>query len=202
MVASSIKCQFHDRKLSNQQNREGRSLRSRPSFRIVREENRMFMRNPSHSVVHLIIRKDKIKLAVGTGVLYLKDNQSYIITAWHNISGRNTETLKLLSKKVAIPNNFIASIDVQIKQADFVGFIRISIRIPLIENNKTTYFIHPQGYPKVDVVAIPVDLQKEYIMEGSLASGANIDMPMRLKSNQSNSLEKNIIHIQDCEFKS
>jgi len=28
--------QFQERKLSNQQNREGRSLRSRPSFRIVR----------------------------------------------------------------------------------------------------------------------------------------------------------------------
>jgi len=36
MAASSIKCQFQESKLSNQKNREGRSLCSRPSFRIVR----------------------------------------------------------------------------------------------------------------------------------------------------------------------
>lgn len=160
------------------------------------------MHNPAHSIVHLTIRKDNIKLAVGSGVLYKKDNQTYIITAWHNISGRNAETLKLLSKKAAIPNNVIASIDVQIKQAAFVGFNRMSVTIPLIEIGKTTYFIHPQGYPKVDVVAIPIDLQKEYTMEGSLASGENIDLTVRLKSKQSNSLETNIFHIQDCEFKS
>jgi len=32
MAASSIKFRFQESKLSNQQNREGRSLRSRPSF--------------------------------------------------------------------------------------------------------------------------------------------------------------------------
>lgn len=160
------------------------------------------MYNPTHSVVHLRIRKDKIDLAVGTGILYLKDNQTYIVTAWHNISGRHTETLKTLSKESAIPNNIIASIDVEIKQADSISFSRMNITIPLIENGKTTYFIHSQGYPKVDVVAIPIDLEKEYKREGILASGKNIDLLIRLKNQQPNSLETNVIHIQDCEFKS
>ncbi|MPL66248.1 hypothetical protein SDC9_11917 [bioreactor metagenome] len=31
------------------------------------------MHNPVHSVVHLTIRRDKINLALGTGVLYLRD---------------------------------------------------------------------------------------------------------------------------------
>jgi len=35
MAVSSIKCQFQESKLSNQQNREGRSLRSRPSFKSL-----------------------------------------------------------------------------------------------------------------------------------------------------------------------
>jgi len=160
------------------------------------------MYNPAHSVVHLTIRRDKIKLAVGTGVLYLKDNQSYIITAWHNVTGRHTETLKLLNKQAAIPDNIIASIDVETKQSNLIGFTRMSITIPLIENEKTTYFIHPQGYPKVDVVAIPIDLEREYKMEGTIASGENIDLSIKLKSKQQNSLETNIIHIQDCEFNS
>lgn len=159
------------------------------------------MYNPLHSVVHLTMRYDKTILAIGSGVLYKKDNQSYIITAWHNISWRHTETLKPLSKELAIPNNIIASIDVQIKQNDYMGFSRMNITIPLSENNKTTYLVHSQGYPKVDVVAIPIDLEKEYIMEGSIASGEDINLSIKLKSKQPNSLETNIIHIQDCEFK-
>jgi hypothetical protein len=159
------------------------------------------MINPAHSVVHLTIRRDKIKLAIGTGVLYLKDDQTYIVTAWHNISGRNTETLELMDRHKAIPNNITASMDIQIKQSNSINFVRMNIAIPLIENDKITYFIHSQGYPKVDVVAIPIDLKKEYKMEGSIASGENIALSIQLKSQQANSLETDIVHIQDCEFK-
>lgn len=159
------------------------------------------MINPAHSVVHLNIRRDKIKLAVGTGVLYQKDNESYIVTAWHNISGRHTETLNSLSSTLAVPNNIVASIDVETKQGEDIGFTRMNITIPLIENEQTTYYIHKQGYPKVDVVAIPIDLEKEYVMERENASGKNINIPIQLKSKQPNSLERNVIHIQDCEFK-
>jgi hypothetical protein len=161
------------------------------------------MFNPAHSVVHLRIRKNKEQLAIGSGVLYIKDKQTYIITAWHNISGRHTETLDLLNKYAAIPDNVIASIDVEVRQADFVGFIRMNITIPLVENEKTTYFIHSQGYPKVDVVAIPINLEKEYIMEGTIGhSGKNKDLPIQLISKQPDGLKSNVIHIQDCEFKS
>jgi hypothetical protein len=79
-------------------------------------DNGDIMHNPAHSVVHLTIRKNKINLAVGTGVLYLRDNQTYIVTAWYNISGRHTETLELLSKKAAIPNNIVVSFDLEMKQ--------------------------------------------------------------------------------------
>lgn len=159
------------------------------------------MHNPAHSVVHLTIRRDKIKLAVGTGVLYLKDSQSYIVTAWHNISGRHTETLKLLNKYKAIPNNIVASMDIQTKQSNSISYFRMNITIPLIENGQTTYYIHKQGYPKVDVVAIPINLKKEYIMEGSIASGESIIIPIQLKSQQAHSFETDIVHIQDCEIK-
>lgn len=159
------------------------------------------MHNPAHSVVHLNIRRDKTQLAIGTGILYKKNNETYIITAWHNISGRHTETLKSLSDTLAVPNNIVASIDVETKQGEYIGFVRMNITVPLLDNGKTTYYIHEQGYPKVDVVAIPIDVKKEYIMEGTIASGEGINIPIQLKSKQPNSLETNIVHIQDCEFK-
>ena len=39
-------------------------------------------------------------------------------------------------------------------------------------------------------------------MEGSIASGQKINASVRLKSKQPNSLETNIVHIQDCELNS
>ena len=162
------------------------------------------MINPAHSVVHLTIRRDKIKLAIGTGVLYLKDDQTYIVTAWHNISGRHTETLELLSKQSAIPNNIIVSLDLAMIQENINhGYARMSITIPLIKNKQVTYYIHQQGYPKVDVVAIPIDLNKGYKTEFRVASGEEKaeSIILKQKAELNNSLETNIIHIQDCEFK-
>jgi hypothetical protein len=162
------------------------------------------MHNPAHSVVHLTIRRDKINLAVGTGVLYLRDNQTYIVTAWHNISGRHTETLELLSKKAAIPNNIVVSLDLEMKQENIsFGYSKMSITVPLIENEQTTYYIHKQGYPKVDVVAIPIDLNKPYQMEVREISGEEKvgSMVLKQKAVLNHSLETNIVHIQDCELK-
>ena len=162
------------------------------------------MNSPAHSVVHLTIRKDRIKLAIGSGVLYLKDNQTYIVTAWHNISGRHTETLKLLSTESAIPNNIIVSLDLAMTQENIsFGYSRMSITVPLIKNEQTTYYIHKQGYPKVDVVAIPIDLNKPYTTEFSVASGEEKEgsMVLKQKAELNNSLETNIVHVQDCEFK-
>ena len=80
---------------------------------------------------------------------------------------------------------------------------KISITVPLIENEQTTYYIHKQGYPKVDVVAIPIDLNKPYQMGFREMSGEEkvTSMVLKQKAELNNSLETNIIHTKDCEFK-
>ena len=159
------------------------------------------MIQPSEAVVHLSINRDDIPLAVGTGVFYKKDNKSYIITAWHNLTGRHSETLESLSNNLSIPNKVIVTFSHLISQGDFNGNSRHSIHIPLEENGKPIYFIHPQGWPKVDVVAIPIDLTKEYLTVGSLVDGKKFEFSMKLKSENNIGLQTDIVHIQDLEFK-
>lgn len=159
------------------------------------------MIQPSESVVHLSICRDDIKLAVGTGVFYKKDNKSYIITAWHNLSGRHSETLESLSQNLSIPNKIIATFSQQISQGEFNGSVKMSISLPLEEHGKPIYLIHPQGWPKVDVVAIPIDLTKEYLSEGSLVDGKKINLATILKHQNSVGLSTNIVHVQDLELR-
>lgn len=159
------------------------------------------MIQPSEAVVHLSICRDDIKLAVGTGVFYKKNNKSYIITAWHNVSGRHSETLESLSTNLSVPNKIIATFSQQISQGEFNGSVKMSISLPLEKDGKPTYLIHPQGWPKVDVVAIPIDLTKEYLSEGSLIDGKKINISTILKNQTSLGLSTDIVHIQDLELR-
>lgn len=139
--------------------------------------------DPSAAVVHLTLRYGKQQLAVGSGVLYRKDSKVYIVTAWHNITGRHSESLDLLSKKAAIPDNVIAHISCNVShsQLDSKSFIRRSFTIPLENDVQTFYLVHPQGFPRVDVAVIPIDPEFPYPSEGTLATGeeVTITMPMR-----------------------
>lgn len=159
------------------------------------------MIQPSEAVVHISICRDDIKLAVGTGVFYKKNNKSYIITAWHNVSGRHSETLESLSTNLSVPNKIIATFSQQISQGEFNGSVKMSISLPLEKDGKPTYLIHPQGWPKVDVVAIPIDLTKEYLSEGSLIDGKKINISTILKNQTSLGLSTDIVHIQDLELR-
>ncbi|MFA7610945.1 MAG: hypothetical protein WCY51_05570, partial [Sulfurimonas sp.] len=159
------------------------------------------MIQPSEAVVHLSIYRDDIKLAVGTGVFYKKNNKSYIITAWHNVSGRHSETLESLSTNLSVPNKIIATFSQQVSQGEFNGSVKMSISLPLEKDGKPTYLIHPQGWPKVDVVAIPIDLTQEYLSEGSLIDGKKINLATILKHQNSVGLSTNIVHVQDLELR-
>ncbi len=158
------------------------------------------MIQPSETVVHLTICRDEIELAVGSGVFYKRNGKSYIVTAWHNVAGRHTDTLQSLSSTLAVPNKVIASFSHQIFQGEFKGSVNRSITLSLEENGQKTYYVHPQGWPKVDVVTIPIDLDKQYLSEGSLLDGEKINIPTILKNNSTMGLSTDIIHVQDIEF--
>jgi hypothetical protein len=157
--------------------------------------------DPANSVVHITLRKEKIVLAIGSGVLYKRAAKTYIVTAWHNVTGRHTESLKCLSKLAATPDNIVVTIACRTSaQGREMGYFRRSITVPLEINGKTTYYIHSQGWPRVDVVAIPIDPSENYLSEGQIASGQQVNFSNPLVSIGINgSIDSQIEHIQDAE---
>jgi hypothetical protein len=144
--------------------------------------------DPSNAVVHLTFRRGKSELAVGSGVLYRRNNAYYIVTAWHNVTGRHSLSLKPLSKLAALPDNCVAYISCNFFYPDSqIGTMRRPFTIPLENADQSFYLVHPQGYPRVDVVAIPINLDHQYAAEYEDVTGKkiNVSSPMRKKKSKS-----------------
>lgn len=121
----------------------------------------------SNCVVHLTMRFQKTELSVGTGVIYQHESDYYIVSAWHNLAGRHSESLKPLSKNSAIPDNVVVNLAVSMHG----GVIRHSITIPLNDEEKSLFYIHPENWPRVDVAAIPFDPHATFSSEIYLSTG-------------------------------
>jgi len=126
------------------------------------------MAEVSNSVVHLTMRFQKTVLSIGTGVIYQHASEYYIVTAWHNLSGRHSESLQPLSDNLAIPDNVVVNLAISMPGG---GLMRPSITIPLIDQEKSLYYIHPENWPRVDVAIIPFDPHATYLSEGRLSTG-------------------------------
>lgn len=146
------------------------------------------------SVVHLTMRFNEQELSIGTGFFYEREGQTYIITAWHNVTGRNAESLELLSKRGATPNNILATL--ALGTTNGMAF-RVSIEVPLVDDEKSLFFVHPRGYPKVDVVAIPLDTTVPHRMLGSIHDGRQIDMPMYLVGERGPGVSTRLCPVQE-----
>lgn len=126
------------------------------------------MASVSNSVVHLKMRFDETVLSYGTGLLYERLGHSFIITAWHNVTGFNSETLRHLDKNLAVPNNVVASITAVWPG---IGSRRMAVTLPLADEEKSLFYIHPVNWPRIDVVAIPFDPAAEHPFDGVLSNG-------------------------------
>ncbi|MFO3707118.1 hypothetical protein ACI6Q5_19595 [Xanthomonas codiaei] len=127
------------------------------------------MASVSNSVVHLTMRYQKIDLSIGTGVIYKNGSDFYIVTAWHNLAGRHSETLKPLSNNLAIPDNVVVNLVVSIPGIGIAT--RHSITIPLVDEEKSLFYIHPENWPRVDVAVIPFDPRSTFLSELHLSTG-------------------------------
>jgi hypothetical protein len=161
------------------------------------------MIEPANSVVHIELRRGRNGLAIGSGVLYLRAGKTYVVTAWHNVTGRHSETLECLNKTtLAVPDNAVLGIACRLSSQDGEkGYTRTFITVPLEVDGKTAYYVHPQGWPRVDVVAIPIDPHDTYISEGTLLSGEQVRRPTSLihKGSTASELDSAIEHIQEAE---
>lgn len=100
---------------------------------------------------------DENELALGTCFFHKKNDQVYLITNRHNVTGRNNETNKCLSPKLAEPNKLKLNL-LKKDRIDWGSFI-VDIRD---QEGNPLWIEHPTYKNKIDVVAIPVEIPDEY----------------------------------------
>ncbi len=147
----------------------------------------------SKSIVHLTMRYESLELAIGTGFIYKKNDNFYIITAWHNVTGRHPDTFDL-NKNCAIPDNIVVNFCVLIGNT---GTIRMAISIPLFDEEKSCFYIHQKNWPRVDVVAIPFDPYSTHPIATHTGDGEELKLSIALFNNSDSGLSTSITPIQE-----
>jgi len=153
------------------------------------------MADPSSSTVYLTMRREDHVLSTGSGVLYERDGRCFIATAWHNFSGRNSDTFAPLSRKCAVPDNVLVTVALVIEEIH--SWFRVSITIPLQNNSCATYLIHPDPWPRKDVAVLPIDLDTAYPLVCALADGEKLSGSIKLRQSISG-MNAEIQPIQAC----
>lgn len=106
------------------------------------------------------------ELAIGTAFFYLYEGKSYLITNWHNVTGREPDTLKCKSKEAAIPTHLQIRIPYSVQYGSEFRMTWRNHTLPLYEDEgdcprKAVWYEHPQHRHKVDVVALPLGVLEE-----------------------------------------
>jgi hypothetical protein len=99
------------------------------------------------------------ELATGTAFIYLYEEKPYLITNWHNVSGREPSTLKAKHPDCACPNRLF--VEVPFIHHETSSIIWKKHQVPIYQDDgdspsKSIWYEHPLHRYKVDVVAIPV----------------------------------------------
>ncbi|MDX8499876.1 trypsin-like peptidase domain-containing protein [Mesorhizobium sp. VK4C] len=106
----------------------------------------------SASAVPLEMYFNQTNLSQGTGFIWQVDAEFFLITNWHNLSGKNPLTCKHLSPTLAEPNAVRVwwNLRNNLGRKGAIDYpIRDSGDLPL-------WFVHPVHGKKVDVVALPL----------------------------------------------
>jgi hypothetical protein len=111
----------------------------------------------SLSSLHYIAKFGDTPLALGTCFFYRHAAGLYLITNWHNVTGRHPATLQLLdTRSGGIPDRF--QIDVHQKGA-LGRWRQVLARLYLDEEReRPRWLVHPQHGRQVDAVAIGVNV--------------------------------------------
>ncbi len=147
----------------------------------------------SNSIVHLTMRFQDTVLSFGTGFIYQYEGNHFLVTAWHNLTGLHSETLNNLSKHGAIPDNVVVTIAVNYPH---FTTIRRSITLPLMDEDKSLFLIHPINWPRIDVAVIPFDPNAEHLSEMHLSTGEIRKLKLSILVPMANGIQAEICPIQ------
>ncbi len=104
--------------------------------------------------LHMCFGETNTVISSGTGFIYKHENECYLITNWHNVSGKNPITGQCLSENLAVPD-LVSTLFREIEHP--ANCKRESI--PIFSDTgmmNPIWYEHPEHGHKVDVVAIPI----------------------------------------------
>jgi V8-like Glu-specific endopeptidase len=108
---------------------------------------------PTAMAVHLKVKARGNELSIGTGFHVGHSGEFFLVTAGHNLTGRNYETGEPLSANAATPD----SLSVRHTWVSTLGQWT-EVKMPLFDaDGNAKWLEHPIGGAKVDVVALPVE---------------------------------------------
>jgi hypothetical protein len=102
--------------------------------------------------VPLELLANKTPMSVATGFVWMHGQQHYLITNWHVITGKNTQTGEL--DLPARPDAFRALFNVRVGDFGKSEPIVIDVRDP---NGRPLWLVHPNG-GRIDVIVLPINL--------------------------------------------
>lgn len=117
-----------------------------------------------------------IIFSTGTGFIFFYSDKYYLITNWHNVTGRNPQTGEPISEKHAgIPNIFLTYL--RIKNGNGKANLEKILLYEDEEMTKPKWLVHPVHKEKIDVVAIELKSNDEHVYSAINKSGFDNNIP-------------------------
>ncbi|WP_298987420.1 serine protease [uncultured Roseibium sp.] len=117
----------------------------------------------SYLTTPVIMNFDTTELSLGTGFFWNISGQDYLLTNWHNLTGKNPLTGNHLSPTAAEPNNIVV-----FPFTDDSYSARVPVQIEIFTADGVPLWLeHPALAEQADVVALPLRLTPPLTMQST-----------------------------------
>jgi hypothetical protein len=113
----------------------------------------------NYAVPLLTMSFKRTMLSTGSGFFWRRGLRTYLVTNWHNLSGRNPATLELVSKTTgAVPDEVGMSIFHEVGEpvGELIQMQIGTLTVDLSHNDKPTWREHPLRAKGVDVATLDI----------------------------------------------
>lgn len=111
----------------------------------------------SQAPVYLKMRFGETELATGTGFFYRRNDRLFLVSNWHNFSGRDPVTRQPLAAHAAVPDNVLCYACLNTQHIS-----REWLRLELSGPSELLWLQHPVHGSGVDIGVLPVVLDQRF----------------------------------------
>ena len=107
--------------------------------------------------VFIKMKFEATELAVGTAFFYRRNGRLFLISNWHNFSGRDPSTKKPLADHGGVPDTVACYMCLNAPTIE-----REWLDIPLLENGTPAWYHHSTVGSTIDIGVLPVSLSEKF----------------------------------------